>query len=382
MARQGTRRRPRAAATPIAPRATGPGRPRLLSRRRGLPGSACRETGTRRSRTRRPGGSRWSRAGSRGAGSATARFPGWGPRPRRVRTGPRAARAASRPGRRQDGPRARLGGRAAFVTTVVGGDFRAACDSCSQSAVDRPRNHPRSRPGAAENSHRRSGRGVPPRPARGDPRRRRRPGPRPVRPADGLGQVGGVLRRDRAAARGGRRPDADHQPAARADAQPDRRRRAARAAGAHDQQHQPRRVGRRPRPARGRDDRPAADQPRAPQQPALPRGDAAAVRRVGRPARDRRGALHLRLGPRLPPRLPAGQGHARRARAGGRGARHDRDRQRPGRRRRRRRSSPPATASRCARIAGRWRARACGSRCSSCRGRPSGSRGSPRTFLA
>ena len=39
--------------------------------------------------------------------------------------------------------------------------------------------------------------------------------------------------------------------------------------------------------------RPAADQPRAPQQPALPRRDAAAVRRLGGPAGHRRGPLHL-----------------------------------------------------------------------------------------
>ena len=83
-----------------------------------------------------------------------------------------------------------------------------------------------------------------------------------------------------------------------------------------------------------RHDRPAADQPRAAEQPALPRGDAAAVRRVGRAAGDRRGALHLRLGPRLPSGLPPGQGHARRARPRGRGARDDGHRQRPRRRRR------------------------------------------------
>ena len=50
--------------------------------------------------------------------------------------------------------------------------------------------------------------------------------------------------------------------------------------------------------------------------------------------------------------------------------------------RRRRPARRRTIASRCARIAGRWRARACGSRCSSCRARPSGSPGSPRTFLA
>jgi hypothetical protein len=52
-------------------------------------------------------------------------------------------------------------------------------------------------------------------------------------------------------------------------------------------------------------DRPAADQPGAAEQPALPRGNAAAVRRVGRTAGDRRGALHLGLGARLSPGLPA-----------------------------------------------------------------------------
>ena len=43
---------------------------------------------------------------------------------------------------------------------------------------------------------------------------------------------------------------------------------------------------------------------------------------------------------------------------------------------------PATIASRCARIAGRWRAPACGWRCSSFRARPSGSPGWPRTFLA
>ena len=52
----------------------------------------------------------------------------------------------------------------------------------------------------------------------------------------------------------------------------------------------------------------------------------------GGPARDRRGALHLRLGARLPPRLPAHPHAARRAPAGHPGARHDRDGERPGHR--------------------------------------------------
>ncbi len=80
--------------------------------------------------------------------------------------------------------------------------------------------------------------------------------------------------------------------------------------------------------------RPAADQPRAAEQPAVSRAHAAAVRRLGGTAGDRRGALHLGLGPRLPARLPARQGHARRARAGRRGAGHHGHRQRSRRRRR------------------------------------------------
>ena len=63
--------------------------------------------------------------------------------------------------------------------------------------------------------------------------------------------------------------------------------------------------------------------------------DAAGVRRVRRAARRRRGALHLRLGPRLPARLPPHRRHARAAAGGRRRAVHDGDRQRPRRRRRR-----------------------------------------------
>ena len=48
----------------------------------------------------------------------------------------------------------------------------------------------------------------------------------------------------------------------------------------------------------------AAGQPRAAQQPAVPRRAAARPRPALRPARRRRGALRLRLGPRLPARLP------------------------------------------------------------------------------
>ena len=53
-------------------------------------------------------------------------------------------------------------------------------------------------------------------------RPRRGPRARALRPADGLGEVGGLLHRDRAAARAGRRAGADRLAAAGADAQPDR----------------------------------------------------------------------------------------------------------------------------------------------------------------
>ena len=155
------------------------------------------------------------------------------------------------------------------------------------------------------------------------------PRARAVRAAHGLGQVGGLLPRHRAGARGRRRPDADRLAAAGADAQPDRGGGADRDPRAHGQLDQPRRVGRGAGAAGRRRRRRAADQPRAAQQPDLPRRDAAAVRRAGRAAGGRRGALHLRLGPRLPPRLPADRRHARAAAGGRAGAVHDRDRQRP-----------------------------------------------------
>ena len=80
---------------------------------------------------------------------------------------------------------------------------------------------------------------------------------------------------------------------------------------------------------RGRRGGRPARQPRAAQQPGVPRQRAAAPDRGGGPHRHRRGALHLRLGSRLPARLPPDQAlletlprHAR--------ARHYRDRERPG----------------------------------------------------
>ena len=64
---------------------------------------------------------------------------------------------------------------------------------------------------------------------------------------------------------------------------------------------------------RRRRGRRAAGQPRAAQQPRLPRRGAAAAGRDARAAGRRRGALHLRLGSRLPPRLPPHPHPARRA---------------------------------------------------------------------
>ena len=61
----------------------------------------------------------------------------------------------------------------------------------------------------------------------------------------------------------------------------------------------------------------------------------AGLHRPRRPARDRRGALHLRLGPRLPPRLPPDRRAAAARCPRRRGAVHDGDRQRPRGRRRR-----------------------------------------------
>ena len=100
------------------------------------------------------------------------------------------------------------------------------------------------------------------------------------------------------------------------------------------------------RAARRRRGRPAADQPRAAQQPALPRRAAAAVRRARRARRRRRGALHLRLGPRLPAGLPAHRRACSRGLPDGRRrARHDRDGQRP--RGRRRRGAARRRRARC-----------------------------------
>ncbi len=110
-----------------------------------------------------------------------------------------------------------------------------------------------------------------------------------------------------------------------------------------------------PRGDRGRRGRRAAGEPGAAQQPRFPRRGAAPAGRDLRAARGRRGALHLRLGPRLPSRLPADPDPARRAARRHPGARDHRDRQRAGDQRRRRAAgqrrrwccAARSTASRC-----------------------------------
>src|SRR5580692_1501708 len=172
-------------------------------------------------------------------------------------------------------------------------------------------------------------------PVDGDPRPRRREAARPRGAADRLGQVGRVLRRDRAAARGRSGPDRDRLAAAGADAEPGRGGSAGGNPCPHDQLRQPRGLAAGLRGGSRRRGRRAACQPRAPQQPRVPR-QRAAPPDLGRGAdRDRRGALHLRLGARLPARLPPDQNPARDPAGGHTGAGDHRDRQRPCHHRRR-----------------------------------------------
>ncbi len=83
------------------------------------------------------------------------------------------------------------------------------------------------------------------------------------------------------------------------------------------------------------------------------RDDRAARSRVThRAARDRRGALHQRLGSRLPPRLPPHRPHPRSPARRRAGAVHHRDRERPGRRRHRRPARPRSARAARARSTG------------------------------
>lgn len=119
-----------------------------------------------------------------------------------------------------------------------------------------------------------------------------------------MGQVGGVLRGHRAAPPAWLRPHGDRFAAAGVDAQPGRVGGAGRHPGAHDQLGEPRGVGGHPRGGRARKGRRSPREPGTPQLRRLPRTDAAQARGHDRPPGRRRGPLHLRLGPRLPPRLP------------------------------------------------------------------------------
>ncbi len=192
----------------------------------------------------------------------------------------------------------------------------------------------------------------------------RRPSARPRRAAHRLGQVGGLLRGHPAAARTRSRPDGHRVPAARAHAQPDRRSRARRHPGGDDQLDQHRPVAADPRPDPRRRGRRAAGEPRAAQQPGVPRRGAAPARRELRTAGRRRGPLHLRLGPRLPSRLPPPAHPPGRAAGWHPGARHHGHRQLPRHRRRgraarcpRRRRPGPRAVRRGARAAGHARPR-------------------------
>ena len=166
----------------------------------------------------------------------------------------------------------------------------------------------------------------------------RRPPPGAGRAAHRLGQVGRLLRRHRAAAGRGRRADRHRLAAARADAQPDRGRRAGRHPRGHGQLRQPRRRGTRStaRSARGEVDVLLVSPERLNNPDFRDQVLPAARRPTPGLRRGRRGALHLRLGPRLPARLPPHPHPARRAARRHPGARHHRDRQRArdGRRRR------------------------------------------------
>ena len=125
---------------------------------------------------------------------------------------------------------------------------------------------------------------------------------------------------------------------------------------------------------RARRDRPPARLARAVREPPLPRRRAPADRVARRPARDRRGALHQRLGPRLPPRLPP---HRRRPRSPARPACRCCAPPRPRTTASSKTSSiSSATTSSC--CAARSTARASPSTSCTCRRRPSGWRGSRR----
>ena len=89
--------------------------------------------------------------------------------------------------------------------------------------------------------------------------------------------------------------------------------------------HQPRQVGRGLRGDRQRPRRHPPHLARTPQQPIIPHGRPPWHRQPHGAPRHRRGPLHLRLGPRLSPRLPAPRARRERPSPCHSGARHDGD---------------------------------------------------------
>ena len=178
------------------------------------------------------------------------------------------------------------------------------------------RRHARRRPRGAPRARRPRRRRVPRRAVRGDRGARRRAASRARRAAHRVGQVGGVLRRDAAAAPARRRPDRARVAAAGAHARPDRRRRAGgvravaiNSTNAHEWAD-----------VLAQLDRDEVDvllvSPERLNNPSFREQQLPALVRAHRPARRRRGALHQRLGPRLPARLPpAARPHRADARA-------------------------------------------------------------------
>ena len=106
----------------------------------------------------------------------------------------------------------------------------------------------------------------------------------------------------------GHGPDADRQPAAVADAEPDRGRGPARPARRHDQLGQPRRLGLDRGGPRRRPDRRPVRLRAAVRERGLQRAAAAGDPALDRDVRGRRGALHQRLGPRVRARTTAASG--------------------------------------------------------------------------
>ena len=156
------------------------------------------------------------------------------------------------------------------------------------------------------------------------------PPPGAGRAAHRLGQVCGVLRLDRAAAGSRGRSDPDRLAPAGPDARPGGGGRPGRSPGGDDEQRQRARVGRGVRGSGPGPGRRPAGQPRAAEQPAVPGRPAARPGRPGRTGGGRRGALHQRLGARLPARLPTDPRPADRAARRHPGAGHHGDGERPG----------------------------------------------------